>query len=102
MFFSSTRQSKFLVAQLARSWLDLRHAREHIFPDVLPATPETGDWFGYSLAAGDFNGDGLDDLAVGAPGVAFNGQGAAGAVFLFYSAGSNRRHRRRINRDRQV
>jgi hypothetical protein len=29
---------------------------------------ETGDQFGYSLTAGDFNGDGRDDLAVGAPG----------------------------------
>ncbi len=29
---------------------------------------EIGDFFGYSLAAADFNGDGADDLAVGVPG----------------------------------
>ncbi|MGK3981538.1 hypothetical protein WME99_00775 [Sorangium sp. So ce136] len=31
-------------------------------------TPEAGDAFGAALASGDFNGDGIDDLAVGAPG----------------------------------
>lgn len=30
-------------------------------------TEESGDWFGYSLAVGDFNGDQFDDLAVGVP-----------------------------------
>lgn len=30
-------------------------------------TAEAGDEFGFSLAAGDFNGDGRDDLAVGVP-----------------------------------
>jgi hypothetical protein len=29
---------------------------------------ETGDEFGHALAAGDFNGDGYDDLAIGVPG----------------------------------
>ena len=30
-------------------------------------TEESNDWFGYSLAAGNFNGDPYDDLAVGVP-----------------------------------
>lgn len=29
--------------------------------------PETGDLFGYALAAGDFDDDGFDDLAIGCP-----------------------------------
>lgn len=31
-------------------------------------TTQAGDHFGWALAAGDFNGDGFDDLAIGAPG----------------------------------
>jgi V8-like Glu-specific endopeptidase len=40
------------------------------------------DAFGGALAAGDFNGDGDDDLAVGAPGQALYGEPDAGAVIL--------------------
>jgi uncharacterized protein (TIGR03437 family) len=35
--------------------------------DGVPDTAEDDDGFGSSLAAGDFDGDGFDDLAVGAP-----------------------------------
>ncbi|MEM9578302.1 MAG: trypsin-like serine protease [Pseudomonadota bacterium] len=45
---------------------------------------EGGDRFGFALAAGDFNGDGIDDLGVGAPGEDFEGSGPnAGVVFAF-------------------
>src|SRR5262245_53775297 len=42
--------------------------------------PTGFDLFGAALAAGDFNGDGISDLAVGAPGTSSN----AGGVFNFY------------------
>ena len=44
---------------------------------------EAGDVFGYSLAAGDFNNDDLDDLAVGAPGEAPSSDPKAGVIFFF-------------------
>jgi FG-GAP repeat protein len=64
---------------------------------VLPATPalaietpgqaETGDRAGNAVATGDFNDDGHDDLAIGAP---FEVIGAslteAGAVTVLYGA----------------
>ncbi len=34
----------------------------------IPGVNERGDEFGGAVAAGDFNGDGFDDLAIGAPG----------------------------------
>lgn len=58
---------------------------------------ESGDQFGFSLAAGDFNGDGIDDLAVGVPYEDINRQGKlikdAGIVMIFNGtedAGLNR------------
>jgi hypothetical protein len=35
--------------------------------DGVPETSESGDGFGSALAAGDFNGDGFSDLAIGTP-----------------------------------
>ncbi len=35
--------------------------------DGLPDDSENEDLFGFKVVAGDFNGDGFDDLAVGAP-----------------------------------
>jgi hypothetical protein len=50
--------------------------------------PESGDAFGATLDSADFNGDGVDDLAVGAPGETVALARAAGAVSVFYAGGA--------------
>lgn len=45
---------------------------------------ETGDQFGASIAVGDFNNDGNDDLAVGVPKEDIGNVADAGAVNVFY------------------
>jgi hypothetical protein len=47
---------------------------------------EPGDRFGSALAAGDFDGDGFDDLAIGAPYEDVDGQTDAGAVNVLYGS----------------
>jgi disulfide bond formation protein DsbB len=54
-------------------------------PGILD-TAEPGDNFGYSLAAGDFNGDGLADLAMGVPGEAVGEVTNTGAVHVLYGS----------------
>jgi FG-GAP repeat len=47
---------------------------------------ETQDWFGWALAAGDFDRDGFADLAVGAPYESVGSIFAAGAVSVLYGS----------------
>ncbi len=57
--------------------------------ELTQAAPEAGDNFGWVLAAGDFDGNGLADLAVGAPGEDVGNNANAGAVAIFGDLGSN-------------
>ncbi|MFB2881960.1 FG-GAP repeat protein [Floridanema aerugineum] len=52
----------------------------------IEGVPETGDGFGQSLASGDFNGDGRDDLAIGVPGESVGSNSNAGAVNVLYGS----------------
>jgi FG-GAP repeat len=49
----------------------------------VPGASESGDRFGSALAAGDFNGDGMSDLAIGIPGedIAFQDSGRVVVVY---------------------
>ncbi|MCI0684016.1 MAG: Ig-like domain-containing protein [Gemmataceae bacterium] len=47
---------------------------------------EGGDFFGYALSAGDFNGDDKDDLVIGVPGEGIVGVENVGAVHVMYGA----------------
>jgi hypothetical protein len=50
--------------------------------------PDDDERFGEALAAGDFNDDGNDDLAVGAPGEDYKNEEEAGQVQVLYGKGN--------------
>ena len=56
-------------------------------PDF-PGEPLDGQLFGLALAAGDFDDDGRDDLAVGDPTEAWGGGTEYGTVFVFHGRSS--------------
>ncbi|MFF2504198.1 FG-GAP-like repeat-containing protein [Streptomyces sp. NPDC058067] len=58
---------------------DRRQTLNQDTPDV-PGTAETGDLFGGALTVADIDGDGYDDLIVGAPGEGIGSKAKAGAI----------------------
>jgi hypothetical protein len=53
----------------------------------IQGSPSAGDRFGAALAAADLDGDGEDDLALGAPGDSVGSTADAGAVHVIYGSG---------------
>ncbi|MBI2571372.1 MAG: FG-GAP repeat protein [Candidatus Schekmanbacteria bacterium] len=56
--------------------------------ESMGSTGESGDRFGLSLAAGDFNGDGHDDLAAGSPYEDESDAADAGFLYIVYGQSS--------------
>lgn len=54
---------------------------------VLLGTPQNSEQFGHALAAGDLNGDGRDDLAIGVPYDQINGVAQGSVAVLYANAG---------------
>ncbi len=54
----------------------------------VPGTPEQDENFGYSVAIGDFNGDGHGDLAIGVPFESIGSIGGAGMAVVLYGTSS--------------
>ena len=60
------------------------HQSSNVRTTPIQDTVEAGDQFGAALAAGDFNGDLYDDLAIGVPGESVGTTPNAGAVNILY------------------
>lgn len=56
--------------------------------DGVQGVSEKGDYFGTSLAAGDFNGDGYDDLCIAVPEERVSGTVLVGSVNCIYGSGT--------------
>ncbi|XP_043645063.1 integrin alpha-PS5-like [Drosophila teissieri] len=60
---------------------------ERIFQDYVLQGEQLGEYFGYSVVADDFNGDGLTDLVVSAPLNALGDYHDVGAIYVFINEG---------------
>ncbi|MEM6777306.1 MAG: C2 family cysteine protease [Planctomycetota bacterium] len=69
----------------------IRHLHQN--SSGIRGTAEKGDHFGASLAAGDFDDDGYDDLAVGVPGDSVSGQSSAGLVNVIFGSRNGLKNR---------
>jgi len=63
---------------------------------LTPDPPQAGQRFGSALAGGDFDGDGFQDLAVGAPLASVGGKHGAGKVFVFRIRGNRQREQTEV------
>jgi hypothetical protein len=85
---SSVQAGSFMVIPGGSEGLDTERAELFSQDGDVAGTADDGDFLGWSLATGDFNGDGFDDLGAGVPGEDSKGREDSGAVNVFYGSGS--------------
>ncbi len=87
---SLTGEKEGAVHVLYSEAIGVTAARDVLFKDIDPVTGqsdrELGDEFGSVLAAGDWNGDGFDDLAIGIPREDIGFLVDAGTVMVIYGS----------------
>ena len=65
-----------------------RWHQDTVGSEDIDGTADTNDIMGWAAAVGDFNGDGIDDLAIGSPGETINATPdvpSAGAINVLYA-----------------
>jgi hypothetical protein len=86
---STTPSTDNLVIRNGRSDGIDDFANAQLWSNQLVGLPDAPcNFFSQALAVGDFNGDGFDDLAAGAPGVNTSGVSDSGAVVVLYGGAS--------------
>ena len=86
--FAAEYHSKHKVTFTPQTQSPTIEAREHSPAPSIHFTVDTPySHLGTSLAAADFDGDGIDDLAMGAPGFGPPGTAQQGAVYVFMGEG---------------
>lgn len=77
-----------VVVYGAKRWPAHRGSTQFSQRGVVKGAPEVQDFFGRTLAVIDANGDGRDELVVGAPGEDLAGKVDAGAIIVLRGTGS--------------
>jgi Zn-dependent metalloprotease len=70
--------------QVYRAWVSVGLGA--LTQPVVGALNESSDYFGWTLATGNFNGDNYEDLAIGCPYEGYAGKSDTGVVFVFYGS----------------
>jgi len=82
--FNLTDDGSFFLIMGNSYKLTARTQRWDGLPELVSSPPSTNDRMGSALAIGDFDGDGVGDLAIGIPGHAAANKPSAGVVLILF------------------